>query len=79
METHMKTLIAALTLGTLIAAPAFVQSANAEYRLDPTRERAIQECMAMQNRDSHDGYEGKKGGGLQWNYQACMANHGQPQ
>jgi hypothetical protein len=79
METHMKTLIAALTLGTLIAAPAFIQSANAEYRLDPTRERAIQECMAMQNRDSHDGYEGKKGGGLQWNYQACMANHGQPQ
>ena len=24
-------------------------------------------------------YEGQKGGGLQWNYQACMANHGQPQ
>jgi hypothetical protein len=74
-----KTYFAALTLGTLIAAPAFIPSANAEYRLDPARERAIQECMATQNRDSHDGYEGKKGGGLQWNYQACMANRGQPQ
>jgi hypothetical protein len=30
--------------------------------------------MALQNRDSHDGYEGKKGGGLQWNYLACMAD-----
>ena len=75
----MKTLFAALTLGALLAAPAFVQFANAEYHLDRAREQAIQECMAMQNRDSHDGYEGKKGGGLQWNYQACMANRGQPQ
>jgi len=79
METQMKTLIAALALGILLAAPAFVQSANAEYRLDPAREQAIRECMALQNRDSHDGYEGKKGGGLQWNYLACMADHGQPQ
>jgi hypothetical protein len=79
METHMKTLITALTLGALIATPAFVQSASAEYRLSPERERAITECMGMQNRNSHDGYEGQKGGGLQWNYQACMANHGQPQ
>ena len=77
METQMKTLIAALALGTILAAPAFVQSANAQ-RLDPARERAITECMALQNRDSHDGYEGKKGGGVQWHYQACMADHGQP-
>ncbi len=68
----------ALTLGTLIAAPAFVQSAKA-YSLDPARERAIRECMALQNRDPHDGYEGKKGGGLQWHYRACMADHGQPE
>jgi hypothetical protein len=33
--------------------------------------------MAMQGRDSHDGYEGKKGGGLQWMYRACMVDHGQ--
>jgi hypothetical protein len=74
----MKTLIAALTFGTLIAGPAFIQAANAEYHLSPARERAIRDCMDMQNRDSHDGYEGKKGGGPQWNYQACMANHGEP-
>jgi hypothetical protein len=77
METHMKTLIAALTLGALIATPAFISSANAEYHLDQARERTIQECMGRQNRDSHDGYEGKKGGGLQWNYLACMTEHGQ--
>jgi hypothetical protein len=35
--------------------------------------------MALQNRDPHDGYEGKKGGGLQWHYRACMADHGQPE
>jgi len=46
----MKTLIAALALGTILAAPAFVQSANAQ-RLDPARERAITECMALQNRE----------------------------
>ena len=46
----MKPLIAALALGTLIA-PIFVQPANAQ-RLDPARERAIQECMALQRRDS---------------------------
>jgi hypothetical protein len=71
----MKTLITALTLGTL-ALPAFVQSANA---LSPVRERAIQDCMARQNSDSHDGYEGRKGGGIQWTYRACMNEHGQPE
>jgi hypothetical protein len=79
MEAQMKTLIAALTLGTLIAAPVFLQSANAQ-RLDPARARAIQECMALQNRDSDDPYEGNRGGGgVQWTYQACMADHGQPE
>jgi len=65
-------------LSSLIAASLFVESASAQ-RLDPAREQAIRECMALQNRSSHDGYEGSKGGGLQWHYLACMAEHGQPQ
>jgi hypothetical protein len=72
----MKKLIAALSLSAVIAVPALVQSANAAP--PQSREQIIQECMALQNRSSHDGYEGSKGGGLQWYYQACMANHGQP-
>jgi hypothetical protein len=74
----MRKFIAALALVALIAAPAFVHSANAQ-RLDPAREQAIRECMALRNHDPHDGYEGHKGGGLQWHYLACMADHGQPQ
>ena len=70
----MKTLITALTLGTLIAAPAFVPSANAR---DASREQVIRECMDLQNRFSNDGYEGRKGGGIQWQYRACMAEHGE--
>lgn len=70
----MKTLITALTLGTLIAAPAFVPSATAR---DASREQVIRECMDLQNRHSNDGYEGSKGGGIQWQYRACMAGHGQ--
>jgi hypothetical protein len=71
----MKTLVTALTLGTLIAAPLFVQSANAREVL---REQIIRECMDLQNRLSNDGYEGRKGGGIQWLYRACMTEHGQP-
>jgi hypothetical protein len=78
MENTLKTLIATLTLSSLMAASLFVESASAE-RLDPAREQAIGECMALQNRDPHDGYEGKRGGGLQWHYLACMAEHGQRQ
>jgi hypothetical protein len=73
----MKTLVAALTLGTLLVAQAFAPAAYAQ-RHDTSREQIIRECMAMQNSQSHDGYEGSKGGGLQWHYQACMAEHGQP-
>jgi hypothetical protein len=40
-------------LAIVIAAPAFVLSATAQ-RMDPGRERTIQECTAMQKRDSHD-------------------------
>jgi hypothetical protein len=78
METHMKTAIAALALGTLFTVPAFVQTANAQ-RLDPARERAIRECMELQKNDPHDGDEGRKTGGFQWNNRACMANRGQPE
>jgi hypothetical protein len=42
METQMKTLIAALALGIILAAPAFVQSRGSG---------AITECMALQNRE----------------------------
>ncbi len=72
----MKTLVTVLTLGTLIAAPAFVPSANAR---DASREQIIRQCMDMQNRLSNDGYEGRKGGGIQWQYRACMNEHGQPE
>lgn len=71
----MNKLFTAVTLSALIAGPALVQSANAQ-RLDPARERVIRECMAQQNRDSHDGYEGKKRG-IQWTYRACMTDHGE--
>ena len=69
--------VTAPILGTLIAGPAFAQSANVP--IDAARERAIQQCMALQHRDPHDGYEGKKGGGLQWHYRTCMFEHGQPE
>ena len=72
----MNKLFTAVALSAVIAGPALVQSANAQ-RLDPARERVIRECMAMQSRDSHDGYEGKKGGGIQWTYRACMTDHGE--
>ena len=72
----MKTLVTLLTLGTLIAAPAFVPSANAA---NASREQIIRDCMDLQNRLSNDGYEGKKGGGIQWQYRACMNEHGQPE
>jgi len=72
----MKTLMTALTLGALIAAPAFVQPANAQRtQMDASRERALQECIAMNKNDSHDPYGAS--GGLQHNYRACMMNRGQ--
>jgi hypothetical protein len=77
MEIPMKTVIAALALGTLFTVPAFIQAANAQ-RLDPGRERAIRECMEVQRNDPHDGDEGRKTGGILYHYRACMANRGQP-
>ena len=72
----MNKLFTAVTSALSWPAPLLVQSANAQ-RLDPARERVIRDCMAQQNRDSHDGYEGKKGGGIQWTYRACMVDHGE--
>jgi hypothetical protein len=72
----MKSLFAAAALATLIAAPAFVQSAYAQRaNMDAARERAMQECIAMNKNDSHDPYGAS--GGLQHNYRACMMNRGQ--
>jgi hypothetical protein len=72
----MRMLMTALALGALIAAPAFVQSANAQRSNDDARARAMQECMAMNKKDSHDPYGST--GGVEHHYQACMANRGQP-
>jgi hypothetical protein len=76
-DATVKTLMTVLALGTILAAPAFVRSANAQRAPDVARERAIQECSAMNRRDSHDPYGAT--GGVQHNYRACMANHGQPE
>jgi hypothetical protein len=62
--------------GELVARPTLIDLEGGK-RLDSARERAIRHCMAVQDRDPHDGYEGKKGGGLQWHYQACMVEDGQ--
>ena len=72
----MKTLMTALALGALVAAPTFVQSANAQRtQMDVSRERAIQECMAMNRKENHDPYGST--GGVQHHYRACMMNYGQ--
>jgi hypothetical protein len=76
-DANVKTLMTVLTLGALMATPAFVQSASAQRAPDVARERAIQECSALNRRDSHDPYGAT--GGVQHNYRACMANHGQPE
>jgi hypothetical protein len=72
----MKTLMTALALGALVAAPAFVQPASAQRtQMDGARERAIQECMAMNRTQNHDPYGGS--GGAQHHYRACMMDRGQ--
>jgi hypothetical protein len=75
MHTKSKKLITVgLAFGTLLTA-TIVQSASAAP-LDAARESAVRECMALQNRDSHDPF-GELRGGVQFHYRACMANHGQ--
>ena len=74
----MKTLLIALALGAIIAAPTFGQSANAQRSGGRLNERAriIQKCMAMNKKYNNDPYDSKAG--VQHMYNACMANHGQP-
>ena len=72
----MKMFTTALALGALIVAPDFVSSANAQRaQMDASRERALQECMAMNRKENHDPYGST--GGVQHHYRACMMNHGQ--
>jgi hypothetical protein len=68
----MKTLITALTLGTLIAAPTFLESATAQP-LDTARERAIEECRREAAKYKETNW------GIQETtiYRACMGRHGQ--
>ena len=72
----MKLITVALAFGTLLTATV-APSANAAP-LSAARENAIRECMALQNRNSHDPF-GVLRGGVQFHYRACMANHGQPE
>jgi hypothetical protein len=77
MHTKSRNLITVvLAFGTLVTA-TLVQSASAA-QLNTARDGAIRECMALQNRDSHDPF-GELRGGVQFHYCACMANHGQPE
>jgi hypothetical protein len=75
----MKSLMTALFLGALVAAPAFAPTADAQRMngSDAARTQAIQECMAMNKRMPNDPYSAT--GGVQHHYRACMADHGQPE
>ena len=70
----MKTLAMTLALAALVAAPTFVQSANAAPMTNE-RERAIQECMEMNKKNNTDPYGST--GSVQHMYRACMINKGQ--
>jgi len=72
----MKTLMTVL-VGLLMAAPVFVQSANAQRAFDtPARERAIRECNALDKQQNHDPFSSTSG--PKYHYKACMAERGQP-
>jgi hypothetical protein len=73
----MRALIAALTLGSLVAVPAFGQSTSAappSDGVDPARARAIQECSALQRQYPNQ----YRGGTTLHQYRACMNQRGQP-
>jgi hypothetical protein len=74
----MKVLTIGLTFATLVTAPAFGQSAKAQRPGDGSNERAriIRKCMEMNKKYNNDPYDARAG--VQFMYQACMANHGQP-
>jgi hypothetical protein len=70
----MKTLIAALTFSSLIAAALFVQSANAAPPpMDAAREKAIHEC----NFRTRKYIEHTWGDVEIFTYRACMTEQGQ--
>jgi hypothetical protein len=71
----MKVFLTAVTLAALTIAAAFVSAASADP-ISPWREHSIRECVAMNNRYPHDPYDPR--GGVQYMYQACMADHGEP-
>jgi hypothetical protein len=65
----MRKLFSAMVLTTLVATPALATPISSQ------RDQVIRECTAMQRQDGHDDYD--RQGGVQWTYDACMANHGQ--
>jgi hypothetical protein len=73
----MKTFMTALTLGTLLAAQALVQSANAAppERMDAAREKAIHECNTGAGKYSQSTW----GHHQIDHYRTCMMQHGQPE
>ena len=74
----MKTLITALTLGTLIAAaatPAFAQRSEQQPHMNAAREKALHECSAAaaKYRQSTWGHQELDA------YRTCMMQHGEPE
>lgn len=69
----MKTLMTALTLGTLITASALVHSASAAPPMDAAREQALQECSTMSQKYSQTAW----GVTQLHQFRACMSQHGQ--
>jgi hypothetical protein len=69
-------LMVGLSLGALLTASNFVQTAKAQQS-NTAREQALRECSLMDRRDTHEPHEGTKTGGRQFVYKACMADHGQ--
>ena len=75
----MKMIVGALAVGTLIAASAFMQAADArQFRQprpdDPERLRMIRHCMEMNRKYNTDSFS--RSGGKEHMYHACMANDG---
>jgi hypothetical protein len=71
-----KILMIGLSLGALLTASNFVQTAKAQQS-NTAREQALRECSLVERRETHEPHEGTKTGGRQFVYKACMADHGQ--
>ena len=73
----MKMLVAALTLGTFVAAPAFAQSFSAYAAVTPStaataRETAIRDCAVTSQRYTETTWNNVQS----FQYRACMMQHG---